>query len=205
MALLNANQINSGASLPYASEPAAHVRGSKGVVSHQRLTGAAANTNIALGTGTNNGRLDHFVEVASGGSGYTQGTHPLVIDAPPTGGVQAAGTLTVDANGVITNAELTNRGRGYRALSPPNITPNSAAGNGSGATLRARVSETVQNERSEIIGVYYFDNAGSGAKFLQDVTHFVNEGATDTTNIQLTIDTSSRTLIVVHQHFQDIT
>lgn len=60
------------------------------------------------------------VAVTSGGAGYTQSNPPfLIFSAPPPGGIQATGTATVSAGGVITGVTMTNAGAGY--TTPPNL------------------------------------------------------------------------------------
>ena len=70
----------------------------------------------------------------SGGSGMTVGTVPLTIAAPPAGGVQATGTLTVLTATTFTT-KITNPGSGY--TSAPTTT---AATGGTPPTLTAVLS-----------------------------------------------------------------
>lgn len=73
-----------------------------------------------------------------GGSGYSA-TDTIAFSAPPTGGVQATGTLTV-TNGVITGVTLTNPGLLYTSAPTATIT----TGSGSGASVTATLSATAQ-------------------------------------------------------------
>jgi len=76
------------------------------------------------------------IAVTSGGTGYT--TPTLIIPAPPAGGVQATGTLTVGA-GIITAVIITNPGAGYTGTVTPTIgTP----GGGTGGVLANAVLGT---------------------------------------------------------------
>jgi hypothetical protein len=77
-------------------------------------------------------------------SGYANGA-VLTISAPPTGGVQAAGTILVTA-GVITGVIIVNPGAGY--TSAPTVT----APVGSGAVLSASVAANLY-ANSEIVFV----------------------------------------------------
>lgn len=70
----------------------------------------------------------------SGGSGMTVGTYPLSIAAPPTGGVQAVGSITVLTATTYTIA-ISNPGAGY--TSAPTTT---AATGGTPPTLTAHLS-----------------------------------------------------------------
>lgn len=63
------------------------------------------------------GKLTAIYQVTAG-SGMTAGTYALVIGAPPTGGVQATGTITVTAT-AITSFAITNPGSGY--IAPPAV------------------------------------------------------------------------------------
>jgi hypothetical protein len=70
----------------------------------------------------------------SGGSGMTVGTYALTIAAPPAGGVQATGTLTV-LTATTFSTKITNPGAGY--LTAP---ATSAATGGTPPTLTAVLS-----------------------------------------------------------------
>jgi len=68
------------------------------------------------------------VDVIRGGTGYSVAT--VSFSAPPTGGVQATGTVTL-SGGVITGIVMTNYGSGYN-----NTTPTvTLTGNGTGGQL----------------------------------------------------------------------
>jgi hypothetical protein len=69
------------------------------------------------------------------GSGMTPGTYTLTIGAPPTGGVQAAGTITVTAT-AITSVSITNPGSGY--IAPPTV---SAATGGTPVVLASTIGQ----------------------------------------------------------------
>lgn len=70
----------------------------------------------------------------TGGTGMTVGTTALTIDAPPAGGVQATGTITVLTATTFTTT-ITNPGRGY--VTAPAVT---AATGGTPPTLTANLS-----------------------------------------------------------------
>ena len=65
----------------------------------------------------NLGKLLTVFQVTAG-SGMTAGTYALVISAPPAGGTQATGTITVTAT-AITSYSITNPGSGY--VAPPTV------------------------------------------------------------------------------------
>lgn len=73
---------------------------------------------------------------SSGGSGMTAGTYNLTIGAPPAGGVQATGTITVTTS-TVTAINITNPGKGY--IAAPAV---SAATGGTPPTLTATVGVT---------------------------------------------------------------
>lgn len=70
----------------------------------------------------------------TGGTGMTLGTYALTIAAPPAGGVQAVGTLTV-LTATTFSTSITTPGRGY--LTAPTV---SAATGGTPPTLTANLS-----------------------------------------------------------------
>jgi len=76
------------------------------------------------------------VTVTDAGSGYTDAT--VAFSAPPAGGVQATGTVQLDA-GAITGVTITNPGKGYTAAPTVTITGTG----GTGATATAAVSAIV--------------------------------------------------------------
>lgn len=79
-------------------------------------------------------------------AGYVNGAS-LTISAPPAGGVQAVGTITVVA-GVIRGVILTNNGAGY--TSAPTVT----AATGTGATITAKIAAN-KVPNSQIVFVSY--------------------------------------------------
>lgn len=88
------------------------------------------------------------------GSGYTgTGTHPLVIAAPPTGGTQATGFVTIAA-GAVSAVRIENPGNGY--LSAPLITLPVAAGPGTGAVLEGVLTAAEDSRDLTVVqsGVY---------------------------------------------------
>ncbi len=148
MALLNANQINSGASLPYASERFAHVRGSEGVLSYRHCPGIAANTDVVLGD--EDGRLSHWAIIVSGGSGYTSAPN-VAVGAPAATGVQAVATAGF-ANGKVTGVQFTNRGTKYDYYNPPKLTI--TGGGGSGAEAIAVVESPDFDNEAEVVYMF---------------------------------------------------
>ena len=206
MALLNANQINSGASLPYASERFAHVRGSKGRYGIRRVRGKAANADISL---AGEGRVNHFIEITNGGSGYTSAPN-VAIAAPPAGGTQAAATAAVTA-GAVTSIQVTVQGEGYDPDNPPAVTI--TGGGGTDAAATATVDDGADiNGRSEVLHVLLMRRNGlADPESPQDITRYLkldsnNEYPTPLDGkIQLTVNTSAQDLVVVYQNFPDIT
>lgn len=100
------------------------------------LTTDAAKQTYANTIGTAYAAASRGIATLTGvaGTGYTNGTHPLVFTGG--GGTGAAGTITV-AGGAITARTITNRGIGY--TSAPTVTfP--AAGAGSAGTVVATIS-----------------------------------------------------------------
>ncbi|HEV8303693.1 MAG TPA: DUF2589 domain-containing protein [Gemmatimonadales bacterium] len=93
------------------------------------------------------------VTLGAGGTGYTVSTTPaLTIDPAPAGGVNAAGTATVDASGVVTGVTITNAGKGY--TSAPSVTLPAAVG-GTAATFSvtadtAQVPAQIQEMKLEV-------------------------------------------------------
>jgi hypothetical protein len=77
------------------------------------------------------------INVISAGSGYTDGTHALVISAPPAGGTQAEALVTVRGNTIYATI-VTNIGSGYTFS--PSITMPTEAGAGSNAIMSALIS-----------------------------------------------------------------
>ncbi|MDR6954120.1 phage tail sheath protein FI [Ancylobacter sp. 3268] len=73
------------------------------------------------------------ITLGAGGTGYTVAP-TVVIEAPPTGGVQATATATVAA-GAVTGITVTNPGSGY--INPPAV---SFSGAGTGAVATAVLS-----------------------------------------------------------------
>jgi hypothetical protein len=71
------------------------------------------------------GQLLSIVQVTAG-TGMTPGTYTLTIGAPPTGGTQATGTITVTAT-AITSFSITNPGSGYIAPPAVSFTPGGTA------------------------------------------------------------------------------
>lgn len=67
------------------------------------------------------------------GVGMTPGTYTLTIGAPPTGGTQATGTITVTAT-TVTSYSITNPGAGY--IAPPTV---SAATGGTPVVLASTI------------------------------------------------------------------
>ncbi len=74
------------------------------------------------------------ISIVSAGDDYDDGTYSLTITAPPAGGTQAAGTVTI-ASGSISAVSLTNPGAGYAY--PPHITLPGGAGAGTEGVLAA--------------------------------------------------------------------
>jgi len=112
-------------------------------------TGAPIATGISVGqfqefgdasalalTSPNIGKLLTVLQVTAG-SGMTPGTYALVISAPPAGGVQATGTITVTAT-AITSYAITNPGAGY--VAPPTV---SAVTGGTPVVLAATIGNTL--------------------------------------------------------------
>jgi filamentous hemagglutinin family protein len=87
-------------------------------------TGTAAtlgNAPLAAGNVTSLNTAAGQVTVTAGGSGYAANSSiPVTIAAAPTGGTNATGTATTDANGVVTAVTITNAGVGYTAA--PTVT-----------------------------------------------------------------------------------
>lgn len=69
------------------------------------------------------------------GTGMTPGTYSLTIGAPPAGGTQAVGTITVTAT-AITSVSITNPGSGY--IAPPTV---SAATGGTPVVLASTIGQ----------------------------------------------------------------
>lgn len=78
------------------------------------------------------GQLASIVQVTAG-SGMTPGTYALTIGAPPAGGTQAVGTVTVTAT-ALTSFVFTNPGAGY--IAPPTV---SAATGGTPVVLASTI------------------------------------------------------------------
>jgi len=87
---------------------------------------------LTYSNATNLGKLLTVFQVTAG-SGMTAGTYALVISAPPAGGTQATGTITVTAT-AITSYAITNPGSGY--VAPPTV---SAVTGGTPVTLAATI------------------------------------------------------------------
>jgi hypothetical protein len=85
---------------------------------------------------SNLGGISTILQVTAG-SGMTAGTYALVIGAPPTGGTQATGTITVTAT-AITSYSITNPGKGY--IAPPTV---SAVTGGTPVILSAQIGQTL--------------------------------------------------------------
>lgn len=108
-------------------------------------------TGIQIATGLNVGAFQEFsdgeaasytnpkvgqvtaINQVTAGSGMTPGTYSLTIGAPPTGGTQAVGTITVTAT-AITSYSITNPGSGY--IAPPTV---SAATGGTAVILASTI------------------------------------------------------------------
>lgn len=74
--------------------------------------------------------------VITGGSGYSSAT--VTFSAPPSGGIQATGTVTI-VGGVITGIVMTNYGTGYNNTSP---TMTFTGVGGTGATFSSPIVST---------------------------------------------------------------
>lgn len=155
-----------------------------------------AETGIPISTGLNVGQFQEFSDgealaytnpkigqvtsifQVTAGSGMTPGTYALVIGAPPTGGVQAVGTITVTAT-AITSYAITNAGSGY--IAPPTV---SAVTGGTPVILAATIGNQLYS------GTYEF------AQLDPAVTGLVSVGAplfwlaTATGKIVTTVDTA---------------
>lgn len=125
------------------------------------------------------GQLE-VVNITNAGTGYTNATVAATIDAPPAGGVQAVGTVTI-AGGVITAVTITNPGAGYTAV--PAVTFSSGAG--SNAALTAKIRGVLYTNSSLVfVDQTEAQNASNRAKGLktpgwnQFTTYADNSGAT---------------------------
>lgn len=94
------------------------------------------------------------INVIAVGSGYNPGTHALVIAAPPSGGTQATGFVTVSGGGVVASVRIENPGNGY--LYAPLISMPPAAGAGTGAVLEGVLTAAEDSRDLTVIqsGVY---------------------------------------------------
>jgi hypothetical protein len=120
------------------------------------------------------GQLLSIVQVTAG-TGMTPGTYALTIGAPPTGGTQAVGTVTVTAT-AVTSFSITNPGSGY--IAPPAV---SAATGGTPVVLAATIGNQLFSGTYEWgqldpavtgvvpVGTPLFWLAGSGAKMVTTV------------------------------------
>lgn len=90
----------------------------------------------------NNGQLaNNLLNIISSGSGYSNGTVSVTIDAPlGSGGVQATAIATVNGSGVINTLTLANLGAGY--ITTPNI---SFGGTNTSIAVAQVVGETSQS------------------------------------------------------------
>lgn len=70
------------------------------------------------------GQID-AINITAAGSGYTDATVDITIDAPPGNGVQATGTVTI-TNGAVTAVTITRTGTGYTTA--PAVSFSSGAG-----------------------------------------------------------------------------
>lgn len=125
------------------------------------------------------GQLE-VVNITNAGTGYTNATVSATIGAPPAGGVQAVGTVTI-AGGKVTAVTITNPGAGYTSV--PTVTFSS--GGGSNAALTAKIRGVVYtNSNIVFVDQTEAQNASNRAKGLktpgwnQFTTFTDNAGAT---------------------------
>jgi len=71
------------------------------------------------------------VSVGAGGTGYTSAP-TVTIAAPASGGTQATGVATINANGEVNGVSITNEGSGYAEV--PTVTFSGGGGSGASAT-----------------------------------------------------------------------
>ncbi|MFA5787843.1 MAG: hypothetical protein WDA71_12835, partial [Actinomycetota bacterium] len=149
------------------------------------ITGGGATTDA---TATALGGVD-AVTVTNGGSLYSQNA-TVDFDMPDDpNGVQATGSVTVDANGVVTGVTVVSPGSGY--LTPPGVAIHDGArwqpqGTGTGATATATL----------LIASVVLDTFGAGYTSAPTVTITDPTGAGATATA--TVDAGGVTLITVN-------
>ena len=122
------------------------VTASNGASTWVPIVGGAVSTTLATSTGT-----------TTAGTGYNY--IPLVVvDAPPTGGLQATAVVTSLSGGTVpvANVQIINQGAGY--TSAPNLTfvpdPREAAATTPGPTANAVVVVTIASFSGLLTGLY---------------------------------------------------